>query len=225
MKVVILIIGIIHKSFILNDTILLHPSYFPSIAQMAAIVQSSHVVFEAEDNYQKQTYRNRAFIAHSNGKLLLNIPILHSKDGSRLKTKEVKVENSFPWQYHHLKSIQTAYRSSPFYEYYEDEFYPLFSEKVDSLFEHNLKIYQLLSDLIEIEAAVSFSTEYIKEPEVADYRFLINAKSKFECTFPPYHQVLEKNHGFLPNLSILDLLFNEGTNTITYLKELKITQI
>jgi len=204
------------------NRILLHPSYFPSIVQMAVIAQSKHVVFETDDNYQKQTYRNRAFIAHSNGKLLLNIPIQHSKDGTKLKTKEVYVENSFPWQYHHLKSIQTAYRSSPFYEYYEDEINPLFTEKVGSLFEHNLKIYQLLSDLIEIETSVSYSKEYIKEPEETDFRYLINAKAKLNVSFPPYHQVLEENHGFLPNLSILDLLFNEGPNTITYLKELKI---
>ncbi|MBV1924837.1 MAG: WbqC family protein, partial [Flavobacteriaceae bacterium] len=203
------------------NRILLHPSYFPSIAQMAVIAQSKHVVFEAEDNYQKQTYRNRAFIAHSNGKLLLNIPILHSKDGTKLKTREVNVENSFPWQYHHLKSIQTAYRSSPFYEYYEDEFQPLFTEKVGSLFEHNMKIYQLLSDLIEIEVSVSYSKEYMREPKEIDFRNLINAKAKLDITFPPYHQVLEENHGFLPNLSILDLLFNEGPNTITYLKELR----
>lgn len=205
------------------NRILVHPSYFPTIAQMAAIVQASHVVFEAEDNYQKQTYRNRAYIAHSNGKLLLNIPILHSKDGIRQKTKEVKVENSFPWQYHHLKSIQTAYRSSPFFEYYEDEFNPLFLEKVDSLFKHNMNIYQLLADLIEIETPFSFSSTYKKEPEEIDFRFLINAKAKLAYTFPAYHQVLEEKHGFLANLSILDLLFNEGPNTITYLKNLDLS--
>ena len=138
-------------------------------------------------------------------------------------TKDVKVENNFPWQYHHLKSIQTAYRSSPFYEYYEDEINPLFSEKVGSLFKHNMKIYKILSDLIEIETSFSFSKEYIKEPKEIDFRFLINAKQKNNYSFPPYHQVLEENHGFLSNLSILDLLFNEGPNTITYLKELKIT--
>ncbi len=205
------------------NRILIHPSYFPSIAQMAAIVQTNHVVFETEDNYQKQTYRNRAFIAHSNGKLLLNIPILHSKNGQRRKTKEVKVENSFPWQYHHLKSIQTAYRSSPFFEYYEDEILHLFKEEVNSLFDHNMNIYNVLCEVMDLNISSSFSSEYIKEPEELDFRFLINAKPKLEYYFPPYHQVLEENHGFLPNLSILDLLFNEGPNTITYLKELKIT--
>ena len=74
-------------------TILLHPSYFPSIEQMAAVAQAESVVFEVEDNYQKQTYRNRTFIAHSNGKLLLNIPIKHNKTGKRKKTKDVIVGN------------------------------------------------------------------------------------------------------------------------------------
>lgn len=205
------------------NRILIHPSYFPSIAQFAAMVQSNHIVFEAEDNYQKQTYRNRALIAHSNGPLLLNIPILHSKDGTRQKTKEVKVENSFPWQYHHLKSIQTAYRSSPFFEYYEDELLPLFKNEVTTLFEHNMNIYKALCELIDIEISMEFSSEYKKEPEETDFRFLINAKAKLNYTFPHYHQVLEENHGFLPNLSILDLLFNEGPNSITYLKEINLS--
>lgn len=102
-------------------TILLHPSYFPSIEQMAHIAQSEKVIWEVEDNYQKQTYRNRAYIAHSNGKLLLNIPIKHNKNGVRQQTKDVRMENDFPWQDHHWKSLQSAYRTSPFFEYYEDD--------------------------------------------------------------------------------------------------------
>ena len=98
--------------------ILLHPAYFPSIIQMIAVTQAEHVVLEIEDNYQKQTYRNRTYIAHTNGKLLLNIPIRHVKNGNRQKTKNVIIENDFPWQSHHWKSIQTAYKTSPFFEYY-----------------------------------------------------------------------------------------------------------
>ena len=114
------------------ESILLHPTYYPSIEQMAAIAQAKNVVFEAQDNYQKQTYRNRCYIAHTNGTLLLNIPIKHSKGGNRQKTKEVVVENAFPWQKEHWRSIQNAYRTSPFFEFYEDELHPFFTQKVRS---------------------------------------------------------------------------------------------
>ena len=199
-------------------TILLHPSYFPSIEQMPAVAQAEKVVFEIEDNYQKQTYRNRAFIAHSNGKLLLNIPVKHNKNGKRQKTKEVKVENDFPWQEHHWKSLQSAYRTSPFFEYYEDDLEPLFTEEVACLMEHNLKVFELLCELIGIDVEISKTTSFETAPEITDLRFLINAKLKSDFQAETYIQVHQANHPFLPNLSILDLLFNEGPNALQYLE-------
>jgi len=200
-------------------TILLHPSYFPSIEQMAAIAQAEKVIFEVEDNYQKQTYRNRANIAHSNGKLVLNIPIRHSKDGKRQKMKEISVENDFPWQEQHWKSLQSAYRTSPFFEYYEDDIKPLFAEPVEHLMAHNLRISEILYELIGIETEISETKIYEVAPEAKDLRFLINAKRKSDFEPKAYTQVHEANHPFLPNLSVLDLLFNEGPNTLTYLEE------
>lgn len=200
-------------------TILLLPSYFPSIEQMAYVAQAEKVVWEVEDNYQKQTYRNRAYIAHSNGRLLLNIPIKHSKDGNRQKTKDVRVENDFPWQEHHWKSIQSAYRTSPFFEYYEDELEDLFLVPCENLMDHNLNVFQILCDLIGMDPECSKSTSFEREPEIMDLRFLINAKRQSDFQTEPYTQVLEANHGFLPNLSILDLLFNEGPNSLNYLNK------
>ncbi len=198
--------------------VLLHPSYFPSIEQMAVVAQAESVVWETEDNYQKQTYRNRAFIAHSNGILLLNVPIKHSKSGNRQKTKEVLVENDFPWQENHWKSLQSAYRTSPFFEYYEDDLEYLFTVPAGSLLAHNLKIYETLAELIGIEVETSQSLVYDTKPEIDDLRILINSKRKSEFKPEPYIQVLEAKHGFLPNLSVLDLLFNEGPNTLSYLE-------
>ncbi|MGO3182171.1 MAG: WbqC family protein [Aequorivita sp.] len=199
-------------------TILLHPSYFPTIEQMAAIAQAEKVVFEVEDNYQKQTYRNRVNIAHSNGKLLLNIPIKHNKAGKRQKMKNVLVENDFPWQDHHWKSLQSAYRTSPFFEYYEDDLEPLFKEPVENLLDHNLRITKVLCELIGIEVDFSKTTSYEITPEIKDLRFLIDAKRKSDFKPKEYTQVHGANHPFLPNLSVLDLLFNEGTNALTYLE-------
>lgn len=198
--------------------ILLHPSYFPSIAQMVAVAQATKVVFEMDDNYQKQTYRNRAYIAHANGTLLLNVPIKHTKDGRRQKTRDVHIENDFPWQSHHWKSLQSAYRTSPFFEYYEDDIAPLFHEKATELMEHNLKAFHLLRELIGIEIPIEYTSEYFKNPDQKDLRYLINAKKEKEHPLETYTQVLQANHGFLPNLSILDLLFNEGPNALNYLE-------
>ncbi|CAM3507682.1 WbqC family protein [Aequorivita lipolytica] len=199
-------------------TILLHPSYFPSIEQMAAVAQAEKVFFEVEDNYQKQTYRTRMFIAHSNGKLLLNIPIKHNKTGKRQKTKEVMVENDFPWQEHHWKSLQSAYRTSPFFEFYEDDLEYLFTEPVENLMEHNLKLFEVLCELIGIDVEISKTTSFETTPEITDLRFLINAKIKSDFQAEAYTQVHEANHPFLPNLSVLDLLFNEGPNALSYLE-------
>lgn len=204
------------------NTILVHPTYFPSILQMATIAQAEAVVFEVEDNYQKQTYRNRCYIAHANGKLLLNVPIKHSKDGSRQKMKDVVVENAFPWQKEQWRSIQNAYRTSPFFEYYEDELFPLFTEPVENLLNFNHKIYETLAELIELDIPTSNSKTYEVTPKITDKRYLANAKSERRTTLEPYTQVLESHHGWLPNLSVLDVLFNEGPNTLNYLESQEI---
>lgn len=199
-------------------TILLHPGYFPSIAHMSCVAKAEKVVFERHDNYQKQTYRNRAYIAHSNGELLLNIPIQHSKNGIRQKFDAVNVENDFPWQDHHWKSLQSAYRTSPFFEFYEDDLEEFFILPVENLLQHNLDIFDRLLEIIGIEVEISHTETYERNPDLTDLRFLINAKKQIDFTPENYTQVHQANHPFLPNLSVLDLLFNEGPNALNYLE-------
>lgn len=203
-------------------TILIHPTYFPSIIQMAAIVQAENIIFEVSGNYQKQSYRNRAYIAHSNGKLLLSIPIKHTGNGGKIKTKEVQIENAFPWQIQHWKSLESAYRTSPYFEYYEDDLKPLFFKGETSLLDFNMKVFKLICELLNIEINYTLTKEYLKNPPQTDLRFLVNSKLKIEFNLKPYVQVLGDNYDFLPNLSILDLLFNEGTNAIGYLESQKL---
>lgn len=203
--------------------ILIHPSYFPSVLQMVAVAQTKEVVLEVHGNYQKQTYRNRTYIAHNNGKLLLNIPVKHTKDGIRQQMQTVVVENDFPWQSHHWKSIRTAYRTSPFFEYYEDDLEHLFTEPVHGLLDLNLKIFDLLLELLGISAQVSKTETFERTPEIQDLRTLIEVKSKREYSFSSYTQVLQAHHGFLPNLSVLDLIFNEGPAALNYLESQEIT--
>tara|TARA_B100000497_G_scaffold7898_1_gene8162 strand:+ start:101814 stop:102458 length:645 start_codon:yes stop_codon:yes gene_type:complete len=203
-------------------SIIVHPTYFPSIVQMAAMVQSKEVVFEMDDNYQKQSYRNRTYIAHSNGILLLNIPVKHRKDGKKNKTKSAIIENSFPWQLQHWKSLESAYRTSPYFEFYEDELKPIFFKTTHSLFHLNLEVLDLIFELLDLKIKYTFTTEYFKNPHQQDLRYLVNPKLKIDFKLDSYFQVLTKQYEFLPNLSILDLLFNEGPNTIIYLENQKI---
>jgi len=117
------------------------PTYFSPISQYKAMVNSEQVVFEIEDNFQKQTYRNRCYIYGANGKQLLNIPVNHPASTDRKKTKDCLVENSSQWQSQHLKSLQVAYRNSPFFEFYIDDLLPIFTKKYHFLLDVNIDSY------------------------------------------------------------------------------------
>lgn len=198
---------------------LFHPAYFGSIAQFAAMASSDQIIFENEDNYQKQTYRNRIYIYGANGQLLLSIPILHNGKVGRQLYKDVKIENSFEWQKLHWKSLETAYRTSPFFEYYEDELVSLYENKRKFLLDFNYECFDVISECLQMEVSFSKTSEYFSKPETQeDKRYLINAKKEEAYPLQKYTQVFESKHGFIPNLSILDLLFNEGTNALTYLE-------
>lgn len=200
--------------------ILLHPTYFPSIAHFIAIVQSE-VCWEVEDNYQKQTYRNRCYICTDQGKHMLSIPIKHVGGlQGRQKYKEVVLDNSYAWQRLHWRTLQTAYRTSPFFEFYEDEIAPLYEKTFENLLEFNRQTIRTVCDCLQVDFPVTQTTQYKKTPtDLKDARFLVNAKSAIEIDQDPYMQVFNDRHGFVRNTSILDLLFNEGTNALNYLQQ------
>ncbi|MGX1929413.1 WbqC family protein [Flagellimonas sp. 2504JD4-2] len=198
---------------------LLHPTYFPSIATFAVIVQRD-VVWEFHDNFQKQTYRNRCYISTDQGKHMLNIPIKHvgGKEG-RQKYNEVATDNSYGWQKLHWKTLETAYRTSPFFEFYEDDLKPVFTSGPETLFDFNLKTTKVICDCLGIQMPTQGTESYEKQTsQYEDARFLVDAKKKLVLDVNPYPQVFEERNGFVPNVSILDLLFNEGTNAPNYLK-------
>lgn len=198
--------------------ILIHPSYFPSISHFVAIAQSDLVTFEMDDNFQKQTNRNRMYICSPNGIQLLNIPIKHSKDVHQ-KAKDVRLETAFDWQKQHFKSLEAAYRTSPFFEYFEDDILPIFQKKHEFLMDLNLETMSIVSKCLGLEFDYDETTEYFHEvADKTDLRGLINGK-KDNSQFEPYTQVFGEKHGYLNNLSILDLLFNEGRYALDYLKK------
>ena len=201
--------------------ILLHPTYFPSISHFAAIAQAGTITFEMEDNFQKQTNRNRTYIYSPNGIQMLNIPVKHSGE-KYPKTKEVKLETAFDWQKQHFKSLEAAYRTSPFFEYFEDALQPIFQKKHTFLMDLNFETMEIVSKCLAMKMEFNTTKEYFHEtPNFSDFRALANGK-KDSSVFENYTQVFEEKKGFLNNLSTLDLLFNEGRFALDYLKQQKI---
>jgi hypothetical protein len=120
--------------------ILIHPTYFPSVSHYAVMLQADTITFEVEDNFQKQTNRNRMYIYSANGIQLLNIPIKHSKDIHQ-KFKDIKIEHAFGWQKQHFKSLEAAYRTSPYFEYFEDDIRPVFEKHHEFMLDLNFQIH------------------------------------------------------------------------------------
>lgn len=201
---------------------LLYPTYFPNIASYIVMVQSGECVFEICDSYQKQTYRNRCYIYGANGKLSLNIPV-HFSQNNRQNTDKIEIENSSKWQSIHWKSIESAYKTSPFFEFYEDEFKKLFNRPKKLLLDFNLECIAVINNCLGFDPHLSYSDQFSKTSLISDYRFLVNARKEAIIDTNPYIQVFQEKHGFITNLSILDLLFNEGPNALGYLKNHPLT--
>lgn len=195
------------------------PSYFGAISEYSEIVKADSVVFEMEDNFQKQSYRNRCYIYNANGKQLLNIPVKDKNKGNsqRKKTKDLLVDNDSFWQDNHLKSLQTAYRTSPFYEFYEDDLLSIFTKKYTYLQDVNIDTFLFIADALQIPQQYSKTEEYNVTTNKTDFRHLADVKNQPKKLVDNYIQMFDDKHGFIPNLSILDLIFMEGPNAISYL--------
>lgn len=196
--------------------ILLQPTYFPSISTFVAMANAETITFEIDDNFQKQTNRNRMYIYSPNGLQMLNIPVKHSKEAHQ-KTRDIKIETDFNWQKQHFKSLEAAYRSSPFFEYFEDDIRKIFDKKHTFLLDLNFETITVVSKCLGLPLDYKKTKEYFNDvPQFTDFRGLANGKkdiSKFES----YTQVFGEKFGFINNLSILDLLFNEGRYAKEYL--------
>lgn len=200
---------------------LFQPTYFSPIIQYVGIVKASNIIFEVEDNFQKQTYRNRCYINTAAGRHLLNVPVQHNK-GIKQKTRNIKIDYKDSWDKLHLKTLQTAYNSSPFFEFYIDDLLEVFKKPTTYLLDFNLKCHKFIMDSLQVEIPYQKTDEYFKETPYKDLRSLAIAKGNQDFQLDRYIQVFEEKNGFISNLSILDVLFMEGPNTLNYLEQQEI---
>ena len=227
-------------------TALLSSTYFGPVQWYQKLCRYDRCLIERHDSYAKQTYRNRCLIATTNGVQALTVPVVHSSQCIVHSSQCIVHSSQFTvqsspnyelctmnyelisdhgnWRRLHWQALQSAYGDSPFFEYYEDDLRPFFTERWELLYDFNEAIRRKMCELLDIHPSVAFTTEYLKKPEdpaaLHDFREAIRPKRPApdpDFRPRPYYQVYREKHGFLPNLSILDLLLNMGPESIFYL--------
>ena len=196
---------------------LLSTTYFGPIQWYQKLYRAEHVQIEQWESFQKQTYRNRCLIATTNGIQALTFPV---ERGTSPLIKDIRISDHGNWRHLHWNALQSAYGESPFFPYYQDDIRPFFEQRWDYLLEFNEAIREKMCELIDIQPKVSYTEGYVSSPIIKDFRSAINPKHPepdADFTPKPYYQVYQQKQGFLPNLSILDLLFNMGPESIFYL--------
>jgi hypothetical protein len=199
--------------------IIIHPTYFPNIFSFKTIINSTNILFEVNDHYVKQTLRNRTSIHAANGKLNLSVPVKFSST-KKEKYKDIKICYDSNWQKIHLKSIESAYKNSPFYDFFEDYFINFYNKKEKFLVDLNYSSIRLIFEILEKELNCNFTNEYLeKYVDLTDYRSLLTNKNfNGKVDFKNYTQVFQEKNGFIENLSSIDLIFNRGLDFEDFIK-------
>lgn len=198
-----------------ESVICLSSAYLAPVEYYSAIAKAGNVLLEYCDYYEKQTYRNRCHIAAANGVMALSIPV-EKPSGEKVLTRDVRISEHAGWQANHWRSIESAYNSTPFFEYYKDDFVPFYEKKWDFLWDFNLGLMMKVLELLELSPELSLTKKYktIPEESMLDLRGSIHPKKPGKSVeLKPYYQVFEQRFGFRENLSIIDLLFNMGNES------------
>jgi hypothetical protein len=175
------------------------------------------ILIESEEHFPKQTYRNRAHVFTPDGVLVLTVPVIKGSK-THTKIKDVKISYDFDWQRLHWLSLQACYRRSAYFEYYEDELAPFYEKRFDFLFDYNEQVLQFLLKSIKLKVDLQYTQSYESSySQLNDFRNSISPKKEPGFEQKQYFQVFEERQGFQKNLSIVDLLFNQGPHSLNYL--------
>lgn len=200
--------------------IYLTSAYLAPVQYYTKYISANRIFIEQCENYQKQSYRNRCHIVSANGIIPLSIPVDHSSK-EKVLTKDIRIAGHGNWQHVHWNAIVSAYNSTPFFEYYQDDFYPFYHKEYSFLFDFNQELNNLILGLLDLDLPpIIYTGEYKTDVYTGelDLRNAIHPKKEWEgCDKEfspyPYYQVFEQKFGFIPNMSIIDLLFNMGNES------------
>jgi hypothetical protein len=190
--------------------LLISTAYLPPVEYFSHISEAEEIFVEKEENYLKQTYRNRCYILSAHGPQLLSVPVYL---GSVHKTliKDIRIDYSKRWQQVHLRAISASYSSSPFYEFYFESFEKIISENHEFLIDLNMALTENIVKILRLKRAIAYTTLFEQVDNMPyDLRYNIAPKVKSSFQIKPYIQVFDTGKGFVPNLSIVDLIFNTG---------------
>lgn len=201
--------------------IISHPLYLAAVPLYARLYASETIVIDDVSPFVKQTFRNRAVIATENGTQSLTIPVVH--DGGKVAMRDVRISEHGNWRHQHWNAIVSAYRKSPFFDYYADDFAHFFEERDGFLMDFNIRLHGVVSELLGLERKVEFlSCEASDKNPAADLRRFAEPKALETVegvVLQPYYQVFSQRNGFIPSLSIVDLLFNMGPEGLLVLRD------
>ncbi|MDW7693571.1 WbqC family protein [Flammeovirgaceae bacterium SG7u.111] len=203
------------------NTSLIELHYLPNVAFFTVMANSQKVILEAEENFQRQSLRNRAYIQTTNKVDRLTVPVIGARKPQKIK--DIQIDYTEKWQNRHWRAITSAYANAPFFEHYEGAFYKIIYTNHRFLFELNLDLLTLCLKYLKLGTELSQTDSYqTDKPEgIRDFRSVISDKSSGGIIHAtPYHQLFTDN--FIENLSVIDLLFNEGPNSKAIIKSQKL---
>lgn len=192
--------------------------YLAPVSMYVHLYAGTRMLIDLDAPFVKQTFRNRALIAAENGALPLTVPVVHS-GGVRQAMRDVRISDHGNWRRMHWNAIVSAYKKSPFFDYYADDFRPFYENRYDFLVDFNMQLHDTVCGLLGLERETAALGSVEKTELSVDVRSLVEPSAEFAAAPQHYYQVFEQRNGFLPNLSIADLLFNMGPEGLITLRD------